>query len=296
MMPLLRDELRSSRASPVFVFYLVLSLAVAGYIGLVTFLMNAYPDVLPAGLAQMSHFGEESHRIHDLTYGFVFTTGVVGLLVQLRRPSKNVAGMLAALVPWSGLLLAAVLSDSYTTIVERNPWYPLAVVTLITVLLHPAGRGFFRSFSTSRVSWGMLALVGVAAVPLLASASTNLELQEAVADMHANMGHYGFMAAFSFTVVGMGLLTSLRPDGWRLTAWVTGMLPALLGISSLLYPDASSGLDPLWALAAIAWCAVFVTAAELTRAAEGPPQGDPRDVGSRPAPRPPERAAAGTTS
>ncbi|MGH2658019.1 MAG: hypothetical protein ACRDIZ_15215, partial [Actinomycetota bacterium] len=51
-----------------------------------------------------------SRSIHDLTYGFLFTTAVVGLLAQLLRPSKNVAGMLMALIPWIGLLLAAALA------------------------------------------------------------------------------------------------------------------------------------------------------------------------------------------
>lgn len=271
MTPLLRDVARSLRASPVFGFYTLLALGVAAYIGVIVFLMNAAPDVLPGALAQMSHFGDELHRIHDLAYGFVFAIGVVGVLAQLRRPARNVAGMAMALVPWAGLLLAALLSDSYSSIVERNPWYPLAVVTVVTVLLHPAGRQFVRSFGVSRINWLMLALVGVAAVPLLSFAATNVRLQETVADQHAGMGHYGFMAAFSYAVLGTGLLASLRPDGWRLTAWAAGLLPALLGVSSLLYPDLSSSLEVGWALAAIAWGAAFVAAAVLTG-----------DTGSRP--------------
>jgi hypothetical protein len=264
MMPVVRDIGRSLRASPVFGFYVLLALGVAGYIGVIVFLMNAAPDVLPGALAQMSHFGDELHRVHDLAYGFVFMIGAVGILAQLRRPAENVAGMVMALVPWAGLLLAALLSGAYSTIVERNPWYPLALVTAITVLLHPTGRGFFRSFGVSRINWAMVALVGIAAVPLLSFASTSIRLQETVADQHAGMGHYGFMAAFSFTTVGVGLLASLRPNGWRLAAWAAGLLPALLGVSSLLYADLSSSLDLGWALAAIAWGAVFVAVAELT--------------------------------
>jgi hypothetical protein len=122
----------------------------------------------------------------------------------------------------------------------------------------------------SRVNWVMLALVVIAAVPLLAFASTNIRLQATLLDDHAAVGHYGFMAAFSFTVIAVGVLASLRPDGWRLPAWVAGALPALLGVTSLLYPDSSSSLGLVWALAAITWGVVFVGAAELTRAAEVP--------------------------
>lgn len=113
------------------------------------------------------------------------------------------------------------------------------------------------------------ALVGVATVPLLRFASTNIGLQGTVPDEHFVQGHYGFMAAFAFTVIGVGLLASVRPDGWRLTAWVAGILPALLGLTSLVYPDASSSLDQGWALAAIAWGAVFVAIAELTKNTQG---------------------------
>jgi hypothetical protein len=40
------------------------------------------------------------------------------------------------------------------------------------------------------------------------------------------------------------VLASLRPRGWPLTAWVTGLLPVLQGVTSLIYPDASSSLGP----------------------------------------------------
>jgi len=150
-------------------------------------------------------------------------------------------------------------------------------------MLHPAGRHLFRSFRILRVNRAMLALVIIASVPLLAFASTNIGLQKTGAggNEHFDLGHYGFMAAFSFTVIGVGLLASLRPDGWRLTAWVAGLLPALLGVTSFLYPDVDSSLGPVWALAAIAWGVVFVAAGELSREARGQTQVRSRAAVSR---------------
>ncbi|MGH2532857.1 MAG: hypothetical protein ACRDJW_11215 [Thermomicrobiales bacterium] len=265
----LRETLHSLRASPVFAFYALVTLGLAGYNGLMVGQMALKLDFyLPGQFGQMAHGAVESHRVHDLTFGFIYTTGIVGVLAQLRRPSQNVAGMLMALIPFVGLVLAAVLSDA--GVIERNPLYLVAAVTAIAALLHPTGRAFFRSFSVSRVNWVTLALVIIAAVPLLAVASTNIGLQGIVSDDHAAQGHYAFMAAFSFTVISVGLLSSLRPDGWRLTAWVTGLLPALLGLASVVYPDVSSSLGLGWAFAAIAWGAVFVAAAELTKNAESP--------------------------
>jgi hypothetical protein len=270
-MPALREILDSVRAAPIFAGYVLATLGIAGVIGGMTFLMP-----LLGGFLGMAHFTEPSHRIHDLTYGFLFTTAVVGVLAQLRRPAKNVAGMVMALIPWAGLLVAAVLSADAVVILSTERML-VAALTVIAAVLHPAGRDLFRSFRVSRVNWVMLALVGIAAVPLLVFAATNVGLQANVPDDHAAMGHYGFMAAFGFTVVGVGLLASLRPVGWRLTAWVAGLLPALLGAISLTFP-VSSALTLPWAVAAIAWGAGFIAVAERTRDAARPTL-----LGSRPA-------------
>lgn len=65
--------------------------------------------ILQPGFMGMMNSAGRTHRVHDLAFGFLFSTGVVGILAVLRRPSKNVAGQLMALIPWVGLLLAAVL-------------------------------------------------------------------------------------------------------------------------------------------------------------------------------------------
>jgi hypothetical protein len=256
----------SLRAHPGFTLAVLITLGLAGLIGLMVFLMQVRP-----GFLGMAHFTQPAHRIHDLTYGFLFATAVVGLLAQLRRPSKNVAGMLMALIPWVSLLLAAVLSMD-AGVIRSAERMLVAAGTVIAAVLHPARGGFFRSFSLSRVNWVMLALVIIAAVPLLAFASTNIGLQRTLTNEHAAMEHYGFMAAFSFTVIGVGLLASLRPDGWRLTAWAAGLLAALFGMASVISPDLDSSLDPAWALAAITWGALFIGAALFARGVESRPQ------------------------
>lgn len=278
-MSVLGETLHTLRASPVFAFYVLVTIGLAGFFGLMFAQMALGLDFyLPGQFGQMQHGAVESHRVHDVTFGLLVTTGIVGLLAQFRRPSKNVAGMVMALIPFTGLVLAAVLVDAGVIlerldqdagILKRNPLYLVAAVTLVAALLHPAGRDFFRSFSVARVNWLMLAMVGIAAGPLVAYASTNIRLQQgSFSNEHAALGHYAFMAAFSFTIIGVGVLASLRPDGWRLTAWVAGLLPAVIGLTSIIYPDVSSSLGLVWALAAIAWGVVFVATAELTRDAE----------------------------
>ena len=251
-----RDVLRTVRVAPVFAFYAAATLVVAAIIGLITV------DVIDLGMA---HFGQASHRTHDITYGALFTTLVVGVLAQVRRPGENVAGMVMAMVPGAALLLAAVLADDLDRVFEFNPFRYAAAVAVVAALVHPAGRSFFRSFRLASTSWPMVILVAVAAVPLLTSASTNVRLQRTVSDAHSGMGHYGFMAALSYTVIGVGLLASLRPLGWRLTAWVAGLLPIALGLTSLLSPDATSSLSTGWALAATAWGVAFIATSRLRR-------------------------------
>ena len=286
MTSVFRETLGSIRAAPIFAFYVVIALGLATYNGGMVVLMNLPVD-LPGGFAMMTHFATELHRTHDLTFTFLFAPAIIGLLVQLWRPADNVAGQVMALIPWAALLLTVVLTLILADPVRRglNPaWRGVAAVAVIAALLHPSGRRFFRSFRVSRVNWVMLALVAIAAAPLLVFAFANIRLQGTVADEHAFLGHYGFMAGFGFTVIGVGLLASLRADGWRLTAWVTGLLPVLLGLTSLVYPDSSSSLAPFWALAAIAWGAGFVAAAELTKTTEGPALPGSRGVLSRSAP------------
>ena len=248
------DALRKSRA---FSLVVLVTLGLAGLFGLMVFVM-----ILQPGFMGMKHFSEAHHRVHDLTFGFLLGTAVVGMLAQLRVPAKNFAGQMMALIPFIGLVLATALTNAA---VVQIPWVAVGAFTLLATTLHPTGREFFRSFSLSRLSRVMLALVIIAAGPLLAFASANIGLQRTDPSEHAAAGHYGFLAAFSFTVIGAGLLASLRPAGWRLAAWVAGCLPALLGLTSVVFPDADSSLEPVWALAAIAWGVLFVAAAELSR-------------------------------
>lgn len=253
------------RASPGFVLALLITLAAAAFNGVMVGLMVLRLQfLLPGPFAQMNHFTEPLHRVHDLTFGFLFLPAVVGILAQFRRPLRNVGCQLMALIPSLGLLLTLLLTSVLmdNTNVLQPPWVTVMAAAFFATILHPAGRDFFHSFRVARVNWTMLGLVILAAVPLLVFASTNIGLQGTVADDHAAAGHYGFMAAFSFTVIGVGLLASLRPDGWRLTAWVAGLLPGLLGLTSFLYPNATSSLGVVWALAAVAWGAVFVVVAQ----------------------------------
>jgi hypothetical protein len=237
----------------VFVAIVLLTLGLAGVFGGMVVLMNVRP-----GFIGMTHFTEEHHRIHDLTFAMLNGTVVVGMLAQLRAPVRNIAGQLLALIPFAALLLAVALTNPW---VLSPPWLILGASTVLATMFHPAGDPV-RSFGLASVDRAMLLLVAVATGPLLAFAWTNILLQRAGPGDHALLGHYGYMAALSFTVIGAGLLASARPDGWRLAGWVAGMLPIALAVVSLVYPDVDGRIAPLWAGAAIAWGVLYIGVVE----------------------------------
>lgn len=210
------------------------------------------------------HFREYEHRVHDLTFAFLMGTAVLGTLTQLRRPTENAATQLMALLPIAALALAATLS---TTAVLSFPWVSVGALICAATVLHPRTRELLRSVRAAQADRVMLVLVAMATPPLVAFAYANLDLQRRGLAEHAALGHYGYMAAWSFTVIGLGLLTSLRPKGWRLLAWVTGLLAASLGLSSLVFPDVESSLGPFWAIATIAWGVAFAARSEFARRA-----------------------------
>lgn len=240
---------------PAFVLAVFLTLGLAGLFGGMVVLMNLRP-----GFMGMAHFSEPHHRIHDVTFAMLNGIAVVGTLAQLRAPARNIASQLMALAPFAALLLTVALTN---TSVLTPPWLLVGASTVFATMFHPAGDPL-RSFSRTRVDRPMTILVVAAALPLFAFALTNIGLQRAGLTEHALMGHYGFMAAFSLTVIFVGLLASARPDGWRLPAWVAGGLPILLGLASFVYSDVDSRLAPEWALAAIAWGVAFIAAAEYS--------------------------------
>jgi hypothetical protein len=262
------DYLVATRASALFRAIVLLTLGVCALIGLVLLQPELVARVAGPQLAShiSQHFRQPDHRVHDLTFAFVFGTAVVGMLAQLRTPSANIAGQLLALVPWLALVVVFALANTFP------PFAPLpllAALTLVATLVHP-GDAFRRVLNARDPSRVLLVLLVVAAGPLLALAVFNIGLQRTVSDEHAALGHYGFMAAFSLTLLGASFLASLRPPGYWLAAWVAGLLAALLGLTSLVFADLDSALDTAWAVAAIAWGLVFVTTAELTQTAQNP--------------------------
>lgn len=234
----------------------VLTLGLAALFSGMVVLMNLAP-----GLMGMAHFAEHSHRVHDLAFALLVGTTVTGMLAQLRAPARNMASQLLALIPFAALLVSTLLSNPW---VLAPPWLLVGAGAVLAAMFHPIGDPL-RAFGPVPPHRPTLALVAVAAGPLLAYAFANLGLQRGSPTDHVLLGHYGYMAALSLTIVAASALAGGRAEGWRLVAWVAGALAAALGVISILYADVDSKLPLPWALAALTWGVLFVAVTERSR-------------------------------
>lgn len=221
------------------------------------------------------------HEIHMFIFPLLLWPVLIGMLVQLRSPERHRASQLMALLPFAALLAAAALTSTWDIVPMLGMFAPLVIVA---TLLHPAGRELVTGFSTSQVSVVMLVLVVLAAIPLGAATATHVGLQTGTIEQgghdhdhaaggdaaelheeHIEFGHFMLMTGFAILVVAMGLLASLRPVGYRVPAWLTGLLLTAYGIASIAVPTVSSSGGTMWGTAAILWAVAFVGAAELSR-------------------------------
>lgn len=227
-------------------------------------------------------FLEIGHRLHEVAFATITWPLLVGLLAQFRSPRRHETGMWLALLMVASLLLAFAVTDF---------WKPamilvfLGVPTVLATLLHPAGRDLVSGVSLDRVNRVTLALLVIAAVPLVAFAATQVGLQtgaieqahdhagghaEEVHEQHVEFGHFAFTAAMVFVIIGAGLLGTLQLSGWWTATWLAGAMAVVYGVASIGAPEAASNPGLLWSIALIVWGVGFVAAAELTQAEETP--------------------------
>lgn len=254
--PLEADEDRS-RFSTVRlgVFYLQLLLA-----GVLTVLF--LPELLATLVTGWTAAGGAElgiHRLHVMGIAAVVAVFLLGLFAQVIQPRKRVASMWGAI-----LVILTVTAGTVGYGVGRPeeviPFFLLAGIALVA---HPAGRGLLRRDDS--YSPALLALVAVAAVPLLAFAATQLSLSSSTTDPHALDGHYVMMAGLAIAPVAYGSFAALGFVGWRLASWLAALPMAYYGLLALSFPAQAGAAGTAWAVAAILWAVAFVAFAEYSR-------------------------------
>jgi hypothetical protein len=197
--------------------------------------------------------------VTDLGYGVL--VGIIqttGLLVQLRGPERKIAGVQQTFLVIPALLIgSAIASDSQNLV----PALILLPAVGILLALHPARGEFFRRGAA--LSWSLLAITVIGAVPLVAYAlDMGAQARDLVGPPH-HVQRLSTMAAMAVAIVLTGLLAALRTRGWRIPAWSAGVAAIMFGLGSVVFPDQPGAVGRGWGGVAIAGGVLFIAMAEL---------------------------------
>lgn len=227
----------------------------------VAFLIAAMNEPMQfVALAWTPEYGFFTHRVHHVMLGGLLVLLTVSVAIQLYRPAERVGAYLFATLAVGSLTIVSIVVDGFAALAELA----IFVVPLVVLgLLHPGLRSF--RMPRERIDRRMLAVAAVAAVPLLAFAALQTNLQLTLSNDHVAFSHYVFMAAGAVTI-GLGaLIASARPAGWRFLVYGAAVLIALVGVASMLYPDPVQGVNfgVIGGGLAVMWAVCLVAVAEL---------------------------------
>ena len=249
-------ERRSTLArARVGIFYLPLVLA-----GVMT--VAFLPDLLATLVTGWTADGAAElgiHRLHVMGIATVVSVFLLGLFAQAYQPKKRVASMWGAFL----VILAVTAGTLWYGVGRPEEVIPFFLVTGIALVAHPAGRTLLRRGDS--YSPALLALVTVAAVPLLAFVATQLSLSSSTIDPHALDGHYVMMAGLAIAPLAYGIVAALGFDGWRFASWLAALPMAYYGLMSIAFPMQAGSTGTMWGTAAILWAIAFVAIAEYSR-------------------------------
>ena len=182
--------------------------------------------------SELGHAETVSHRVHEVLFGALFGSALVGAISQVLHKPRRAGALMALVMVGSFFVMLAALGRLEAL---GFLFLGLAAVMLAT---HPErGRWFRPNF------WSLLlALTGV--LPLLLIIEVNVAKAQVQAADHVT--HWGGVAAWALGLGLLAIVAALRPSGYR-------TLEATVGLNGLAYAaasttfqfDASSGVGPL---------------------------------------------------
>jgi hypothetical protein len=114
-----------------------------------------------------------------------------------------------------------------------------------------------------RPSLIMLAVVVVGAVPLVMYALGQAQLQRTdLFSEHTAFFHWVETSFYAIAILLLGFLAALRPDAFRLAAWMGGSALVILGAASVLFGQHASAIAAPWGWAALAGGLAFISVGE----------------------------------
>jgi len=177
----------------------------------------------------------------------------LGLLAQLRRPERRIAGLQQVALVGIALAIAGAAGREWGYLALAAG---VAAACAALVALHPQRITFLAP--GRRADPVMLAFAAVAVLPALGYAWRMASAQRhdlPPADAVTNgLHHWAVMTALGLLVLLLALLAALRTRGWRIPATSASIAAAGWGISCLLAPESAPGSEGhAWAWAAMIW-------------------------------------------
>jgi hypothetical protein len=243
-----RSALGRARRIAFFIWAAILSVAFGiGFFGLTVLIIGWFEQ--PFGVST-----PVSELSHGALAGIIIT---IGLLVQLRAPERKIAGVQQAVLGILALMVTALIGGRQEPLTESLLF--LAAVAIL-VALHPARREFFELGASFSAALAVISMLG--AIPAVSYAVSMLtQARQFVGPPH-HADRFAEMAAAAIAIVLVGLLAALKTQGWRIPAWSAGAAAIVVGLASIVFPDAPGAVGQAWGALAVAWGVLFVAAAE----------------------------------
>ncbi|MDQ6877172.1 MAG: hypothetical protein M3082_05645, partial [Candidatus Dormibacteraeota bacterium] len=195
-----------------------------------------------------------SELSHGALAGIIIT---VGLLAQLRAPARRIAGVQQAVLGILTFLITALIGGRQEPLQESLLFL---VAVAILVALHPARREFFKPGAGVSPALAAISLLG--AIPATGYAVSMLvQARQFVGPPH-HADRFAEMAAAAIAIVFVGLLAALKTHGWTIPARSAGVAAIVVGMASVVFPDAPGAVGHAWGAVAVGWGVLFLAAAE----------------------------------
>ena len=198
-------------------------------------------------------------------FGLVTMAGawiaMFGMAVQFFRPTERVNAILLLPVV---TVLSGVIGLATGTIFATETLI-VAAITLIPLVLHPAGRSVLRFDRVASSNRLLVGLYAVGALFLVVYAGQALLKQFTLTGEDALRGHYGDLAIWAFSIAVWSGMAVFRRRDWRFATWAAGVVALFLGVGSAMFPTASSSLGLVGGVLIAAWAIAFVAMTERVR-------------------------------
>lgn len=199
---------------------------------------------------------QEIHAVHNAV--------VASLLIVLSAPPAiAVARAPDRSIGWLVILAALAIASLATMALSLtlDPFtLPFAAMVGVLWALVPSRAG---AVPAGRPSLIMLAMVALAAVPLVIYALGQAELQRTDdSSEHAAFFHWVETAFDAIAILLVGLLGAVRPRAYRMATWMSGFALVILGVASVVLGRYASALPEPWGWAAVVGGLAFIAAGE----------------------------------